>query len=278
VPPEAIVRARESLALLSKAVAEAVDSAKKIMGDDFGGEHDILLRIPLSKLKEESAAISSFLAREPIGPSAAERLQSAISDRLRSFRFLPARKGLAKAIRIVPGLSTRMQKNVKFDFKGAEVLIDCETAHELNTPLVHLLRNAFGHGIEKSAPERTALGKPPEGRVTVSVSTSEASLLVAVADDGRGIDTEALKRIAIRKGMLAPAEAARMSREDLFALVYLPGLTTAEEISEVSGRGVGMDAVRRSVVDKLGGEVSIASEQGKGTVITIKVPVCPSTS
>ena len=276
VPPELIAYTNELLTHLTKAVMDAVESAKKIMGDEIGDDCDIHLKISLAKLKGESAVINELLVRELVDKDTARELRSKIESELYTLRQVPARKGLGKALKIVPGLVKRLQKNVSFHFEGAEVPIDCEIARELNTPLVHMIRNAFDHGIEENADERTAHGKSPEGHVTLSVQSVDHTLVLTITDDGRGLNPNALKQVAIKKGILSEEEADKLAPEEAFALIYRPGFSTADSVTDVSGRGVGMDAVLTSVTEKLCGDVSISSEVGRGSTFTIRVPIAVS--
>jgi sensor domain CHASE-containing protein/signal transduction histidine kinase len=270
---QTIAATKESLALLTRAVMDAVESARKIMGDDIGDGNDMYLKIALSKLKEEHTAINELLSRQLLDRDIADRLLRAIESHLRTLRYIPARKGFGKALKIVPGLISRLQKNIQFKCEGGEVPVDCEIARELNTPLVHLIRNAIDHGIESSPDDRIAAGKPAEGTVTLHVETIDDALVIRLSDDGRGIDPEKLKSVAIAKGMFSVADADRLNRHEILEFIYHPGFTTAATVTEVSGRGVGMDAVQASIKERLGGAISLSSEVGKGTVFVIKIPL-----
>lgn len=263
---------RQSLALLTKAVMDAVENAKKIMGDDFDDDNEMHLKIALSKLRNESAAIEELVRRELVDPVLSERLRRKINAELRSLRMIPARRGLGKALKVIPGLIERLGKKIDFTVDGGDTLIDCEIARELNTPLVHLIRNAFDHGIEATPDERISAGKREEGLVSLRITDTGASLMIELKDDGRGIDPQKLKETAIRKKMLTAAEAAHLNRRELLELIYRPGFTTASSVTEVSGRGVGMDAVMTSIRDALDGSIAIHSEVGKGTSFSIQVP------
>jgi two-component system chemotaxis sensor kinase CheA len=272
IRPDMIEATRKSLALLTKAVLAAVESVKSIMGDDFVDDSDIYLRISLTKLKSETAAINELLSRELIDKTLARSLQQKIEKKLRSFQHTPARKALAKALKIVPELLTRVHKNIRFSFDGAEMPLDCEMARELNTPLVHLIRNAFDHGIEKTCADRIAAGKPAEGHVSLSISADERNITMEIRDDGRGIDTDAVKRVGLAKGLITAAQAEKMTSEEFFSLICYPGFSTNVGLTEISGRGVGLDIVLTAVSEKLHGRVFILSESGKGTTVRIQIP------
>jgi chemotaxis protein histidine kinase CheA len=270
---QTITAIKESLALLTRAVMDAVESARKIMGEDIGDGNDMYLKISLSKLKEENAAINELLNRQLLDKDIADRLLRGINAHLSTLRYIPARRGFGKALKIVPGLISRLQKNILFKCEGGEVHVDCEIARELNTPLVHLIRNAIDHGIESSPDDRIAAGKPAEGMVTLHVETIDTSLVVRLSDDGRGIDPGKLKSVAIAKGIISAPEADALTRQEIIELIYRPGFTTATTVTEISGRGVGMDAVQASVKERLGGAISLSSEIGKGTTFIIKIPL-----
>jgi two-component system chemotaxis sensor kinase CheA len=154
---------------------------------------------------------------------------------------------------------------------GAELELDRSILDRLSDPLVHLLRNAVDHGIEPPA-ERIAAGKSPVGRISIEARREKDTIRLSVGDDGAGIDLDAVRERAVEAGVVHPDLAADLNPEQIAALVFEPGLSTAASVSEISGRGVGMDAVR-STLESLGGSVEIASERGRGTTTTLVVPI-----
>jgi two-component system, chemotaxis family, sensor kinase CheA len=154
--------------------------------------------------------------------------------------------------------------------EGESTELDKSILDSIGDPLVHLVRNAVDHGLE-AADLRRQHGKNAQGRVTLRAANVGGSVVIEVEDDGRGLDVEALKRKAVGKGLVSAAEAASMSHADACRLVFLPGLSTADKVTDVSGRGVGMDVVA-SNVRSLHGTVDIRSTPGTGTVFTIKLP------
>ncbi len=162
-------------------------------------------------------------------------------------------------------------KDVDLQIYGKETELDKSIIEELNDPLVHMVRNAIDHGIE-TPEERTKQGKPPQGIVVVNAERDGNYILITMEDDGRGIDAEQVKQKAIEKGLIAESQAREMSASEMLNLVFIPGFSTKHEITNVSGRGVGMDVVKTNIA-KLKGIVEIASEVGKGTIITLKVPL-----
>lgn len=162
-------------------------------------------------------------------------------------------------------------KEVDLQIYGKETELDKSVIEELNDPLVHLLRNAIDHGIE-SPEERKTRGKPLKGTVLVNAEQDGNYILITMEDDGRGIDAEQLKQKAVEKGIITEEQGRDMSKNDILNLIFIPGFSTTREITNVSGRGVGMDVVKTKIA-KLKGIIEIASEVGKGTIITLKLPL-----
>lgn len=266
-----IRKTRTELELLESTFSEVAKNAKKILGEDLEGGSGIFLRIPLDELKKYIHEIHEMTITENLKDKMIDRVRDQILHRLRTLTTVPARKGLARAVKIVPGLIERLEKDIRFEFEGQEIPIDCETAHELNTPLIHLLRNAFDHGIEP-LDDRLSKGKPEQGVVTLSVSHEDHLLKLVVSDDGAGLDPEKLKATALKKGLITQEELKFLSGDRAFGLIFRAGFSTAEKVSDVSGRGVGMDTVLESVRTKLKGEIEVDSKLGEGTRFIIKIP------
>jgi PAS domain S-box-containing protein len=272
ITPEAIDETKAALARLSNVFFEIVENARRLLGDDIEKETGVYLRIPLEELKRHMAEIREMPIDESLKHVMIDKIKEEIIRRLRSLLVVPAKRGFARAVKIVPGLIQRLGKNARFNFVGQDSPIDCEAAAELNTPLVHLLRNAFDHGVE-TPDERAATGKAEQATVTLSVERKNSHLVISLSDDGRGLDPDRLKSVACRKGVSTPGESDRLTKEEAYALIFRPGFSTADTISDVSGRGVGMDAVLTSVKKNLGGNLRIESEVGKGTTFIISIPV-----
>ena len=162
-------------------------------------------------------------------------------------------------------------KDVDLQIYGKETELDKSIIEELNDPLVHMVRNAIDHGIE-TPEERSKQGKPAQGIVVINAERDGNYILITMEDDGRGMDAEQIKQRAIEKGLISESQAQEMSESDMLNLIFIPGFSTKHEITNVSGRGVGMDVVKTNIA-KLKGIVEIASEVGKGTIITLKVPL-----
>ncbi|AOW76529.1 chemotaxis protein CheA [Colwellia sp. PAMC 20917] len=186
-------------------------------------------------------------------------------------RMQPIKKVFGRFPRVVRDLARSLDKEIKLVLKGEETDLDKNLVEALADPLVHLVRNSVDHGIEMPD-KREALGKPREGVVVLSASQEGDHILLTIKDDGAGMDAEKLKEIAITRGVLDADSAARMTDKEAFSLIFAPGFSTKTEISEVSGRGVGMDVVKTKIT-QLNGTVSIDSEMGVGTILEIKVPL-----
>ncbi|MBL4942704.1 MAG: chemotaxis protein CheA [Colwellia sp.] len=186
-------------------------------------------------------------------------------------RMQPIKKVFGRFPRVVRDLARSLNKDIQLVLEGEETDLDKNLVEALADPLVHLVRNSVDHGVEE--PDvREALGKPRQGTVVLSASQEGDHILLTIKDDGAGMDAEKLKSIAIDRGVLDAETAARMSNKEAFSLIFAPGFSTKTEISEVSGRGVGMDVVKTKIT-QLNGTVSIDSEMGVGTVLEIKVPL-----
>jgi two-component system, chemotaxis family, sensor kinase CheA len=186
-------------------------------------------------------------------------------------RMLPIRKVLAKFPRMVRDLSQKLNKQVRLELHGEETELDKSVADEVGDPLVHIVRNAIDHGIELPA-ERQASGKALEGLVRIAASQEGNSIVIRIQDDGKGLQTDRIKAKALSRGIVSEAELASMDPRDILNMVFLPGFSTADKVTDVSGRGVGMDVVRTNI-RRINGSVEIDSQVGKGSVITIKLPL-----
>lgn len=198
-----------------------------------------------------------------------ERLTGDLRDNALNIRMLPIGTIFSKFQRLVRDLAAELGRDVDLITGGAETELDKTVLERLKDPLVHLLRNSIDHGIEP--PEvRLQAGKPKRGRVSLTASHSGALVIIQVQDDGGGLDHEAIRAKAVALGLLAPD--AEIPDKELFGLIMSPGFSTAKEITNVSGRGVGMDVVKKSI-EALRGSIVIDSQRGAGTTITIKLPL-----
>jgi two-component system chemotaxis sensor kinase CheA len=186
-------------------------------------------------------------------------------------RLQPIDRIFCKFPRMIRDLSRKLGKEIKLSLEGREVELDKTLIEGLGDPLTHMVRNAIDHGIE-TPDERKRLGKSLPAHIKIQAFYEASRVIVEVADDGRGIDGEKVCQKAIDRGLLSFEKAKNMSIKDMQNLIFLPGLSTAEKVSELSGRGVGMDVVKANI-DSLGGKVEIISEPGKGSIFKIKLPL-----
>ncbi|MDR3699293.1 MAG: chemotaxis protein CheA [Candidatus Sulfopaludibacter sp.] len=200
---------------------------------------------------------------------AVDRLTAALRENSMSIRMLPLKPTFDRFRRLVHDLGVELNKEVELTVEGADTELDKTVIDQLNDPLVHLVRNAMDHGIE-TPEERRVAGKKATARIHLSAHHAGAHVLIRVADDGRGVNAEAVRARAIEQGLIDAD--ARLSEEETFALIMAPGFSTARQVTDVSGRGVGMDVVRRSI-EGLRGSVEIASRTGAGTTVTLRLPL-----
>ncbi len=198
-----------------------------------------------------------------------ERLISELRDDTMNIRMLPIGSTFSRFKRLVHDLTEELGKEIDLTTEGEETELDKTVIEKLNDPLTHIIRNSIDHGIE--TPEaRTALGKPKKGTIHLTAFHSGAYVVIQVRDDGAGVDKEAVRKKAIEKGMISPDAA--ISQSELLSLIFAPGFSTAKKVSSVSGRGVGMDVVKRNV-EALQGTIDIETREGKGTTISLKLPL-----
>ena len=206
--------------------------------------------------------------------SAGQRLSqvtSEIQDAIMRTRLQPIENVFSKLPRVVRDLSNSLGKEVKLDIRGKEVALDRSLVEGLSDPLTHMVRNAIDHGIESPA-ERKRAGKDRTGILRVEARHEAGQVVIEISDDGKGIDGKRVAQAALAKGLITAEQLKAMSAQDQMALILLPGLSTAEKVSDVSGRGVGMDVVKTNL-DRLGGQLDINSMPGQGSLFRIKLPL-----
>jgi two-component system chemotaxis sensor kinase CheA len=245
-----------------------------------------LIRVPLSKLDKLMNLVGELViyrtelqvAKERGSQDALEGVIERIGrsiielqNEVMSMRMTPMAFVFNRFPRMVRDLAKRFGKKVKFIIEGAETEIDRSILDKLGDPLVHLLRNAIDHGIEPPE-ERIAAGKPEEGHLWLRAYAEGNYVFIEVEDDGRGIDPEKVKKKAIERGIISPDEAENLSKREIYELLFRPGFSTAEKVTDVSGRGVGLDVVK-AVIEQLGGSIEVQSEIGKGTKFVLRLPL-----
>jgi chemotaxis protein histidine kinase CheA/ActR/RegA family two-component response regulator len=201
---------------------------------------------------------------------------SQLQDGLNQIRMLPLSELVDRLPRAVRDLSINMGKEVELELLGRETLLDKAILEELYDPLTHLTTNALMHGIEPIE-ERRRLNKKAKGKITVSASHQGNQTIISVKDDGRGLDARRIRAKAVERGLLTPEQAAVMTDGEVFPLIFLPGFSTVEQVTEIAGRGVGMDVVQNRL-NRLRGNVLIDSTPGEGTTFTIRLPLTLSIS
>ncbi len=200
-----------------------------------------------------------------------QRLSGELRGQITRARMVPVGRLFAPFVRMVRDGSRAAGKSVVLEVRGETVEMDTTIVELMADPLIHLVRNAIAHGIEPEEVRRRS-GKPPQGTIHLGAAHKGGSIYIEVADDGRGIDVEAVREAARRSGFVTAETLARLGERDILDLIFLPGLTTATSVTPAAGRGVGMDVVR-SNVGRLGGEVEVQTEAGRGTRFRIRLPL-----
>jgi len=233
---------------------------------DLVGELVINQAMLAQRVGEYGIAPSSNLA---MGLDELEQLTREIQDSVMAIRAQPVKSVFQRMPRLVREVANMTGKQARLVMDGENTEVDKTVIERLSDPITHMLRNAIDHGLE-SPEERKAAGKNPEGVVRLAALHRSGRIVIEVSDDGKGINRERVFGIAVKKGLIAPD--LQLTDEEIDNLIFLPGFSTAEKISDVSGRGVGMDVVKRSV-QALGGRISISSRPGQGSTFTLSLPL-----
>lgn len=255
---EQAVQKRQETVSSIRVAAEKLDWLVDLVGEL------VIVQAQISQVvSERSDPVMTALSEE------LERLSDELRDSTLGIRMLPIGTTFSKFRRLVRDLSSDLDKEIVLNTNGAETELDKTVIERLSDPLVHLLRNSIDHGIE--VPHvREAAGKPSAGMILLSAEHSGGEVLIRITDDGRGMDPVAIRNKAIERGLIAAD--AEIPDKKLFKLIFEPGFSTAQQVTNVSGRGVGMDVVKRAI-DSLRGSIDIDSQLGKGTSITIRLPL-----
>lgn len=201
-----------------------------------------------------------------------DTLVSDLQSAVMKARMQPVGRVFQRYNRLARDLARQMRKEVDLIIVGGETEVDKTILDELNDPLVHLIRNSVDHGVEQPE-ERVRQGKPERGTIHLSARQTGDSIVIEVADDGKGMDPEVIRQKAIEKGAISADEAASLDPQRCLQLIFLPGFSTKANVSDVSGRGVGMDVVRTNIVEKLKGTIEIQSAPGQGTKMVVSLPL-----
>ena len=234
----------------------------------------VLGRNRLVKLSGDIDGVTDFERRIKEVAEAISQLNRVTTDLQTAViktRMQPIKKVLGKFPRMVRDLSRKMGKSLRLELSGEETELDKSVTEEIGDPLVHIIRNSIDHGIEMPD-DRIAQGKNPEGVVRISAYQEGNSIVIEISDDGRGIDAEKIRRKAVEKGIITEADATRLTDSEAVNIIFMPGFSTAEKVTDVSGRGVGMDVVRTNI-NKINGSVEIATQKGAGSTFTIRLPL-----
>jgi two-component system chemotaxis sensor kinase CheA len=239
---------------------EKLDNLMDVVGE---------LVIVQSQLIESSRAVGDAGSPLQRNVSQLARITKDLQHTAMALRMIPIKPVFQKMERLARDLARSIGKKVHFETSGEETELDRTVVEEIGDPLVHMVRNALDHGLEPPA-DRRAAGKAEAGTVHLSAFHQGGSIVLELRDDGRGMDPERIRRKAVEKGLLAAS--ATPSREETLNLIFAPGFSTAERVTSVSGRGVGMDVVKRNI-EKLRGTVEITSELGRGSTFRIRLPL-----
>ncbi len=224
----------------------------------------VIAQARLSQLAAQSSDSNLKTVAEEL-----ERLSSGLRDTTMGIRMVPIGSIFSRFRRLVHDLSRELDKDIEFITSGEETELDKTMIERLADPLVHLIRNSVDHGLE-SAEARVSAGKPVKGTVRLSAVYSGAEVTISVTDDGAGLDAERIRRKAEEQGLITPE--TRLAEQELYQLIFAPGFSTATEVTSLSGRGVGMDVVKRTI-DGLRGKIELSTRPGEGTTMTLRLPL-----
>jgi two-component system sensor histidine kinase and response regulator WspE len=253
------------------ALSHTVEQALEAMGKESMDEAQARLEDALQQADWIHTAIPSYLTELERFSRKLEHLANRLYDEAVASRMRPFSDGLHGFSRMVRDLAKSLGKSVRFEIEGESTRVDRDILEKLEAPLTHLLRNAVDHGIE--APDaRSRAGKSPEGRLTLSARHVAGVLEIIVADDGGGIDPERVRRRIVERGYATSDMAAKLSESEVLEFLFLPGFSTSQSVTEISGRGVGLDVVQ-SMARRVGGNARIASKLGEGTRFVMQLPL-----
>ncbi|MBL8957043.1 MAG: chemotaxis protein CheA [Myxococcaceae bacterium] len=250
--------------------ARTVRVRTELLDQLLDGAGELLLATARVREVAKSAPAASRGAME----GEVDRLNALVKDlhaKVMKARMTPISVMTDRLPRAARDIARRRDRDVELTITGAEVELDRAIVDELNDPLLHLLRNAIDHGIEPPV-EREKTGKPPRGRVQVNVRRDRDRVVLEVEDDGKGMDDAKLRAAAVSRGLMTPEAAAALPMREALMLCCLPGVSTATDVTDISGRGVGMDAVKRAI-ESVGGTLEIESQKGKGTRFRLLLPL-----
>jgi len=257
----------------SGAEETSVDEIKSVRVDvdQLDDLHGLVEQLVTSRIKLRRAVETEDLSGASENLNELDKITANLQNTVMDMRLIPLKKVVGKFPRMVRDLSRELGKDVEFTIEGEDIELDRTILTEISDPLMHIIRNSLDHGIE-SPEEREAAGKPATGQIELRASRERDHVIIEVEDDGAGLDEGAIRRKAIEKGVRSSDELEAMDDSAIYDLVFHPGFSTADEVTDTSGRGVGMDVVHDTVT-QLDGSVSVDSEHGEGTTVSLRLPV-----
>lgn len=291
-PTAAPAQAAASTAPAAKPAAQpekkSVEQINNMLGNKGSGAKQSLISVNLNKLDTLLDLVGEIVITEAMVTSNPDlkglrldnfqksarqlrKLNSELQDTVMSIRMVPISGAFNKMTRIVRDMKVKLGKDVDLVFEGEETEVDKSIIDQLNDPLMHMVRNSMDHGIEDHVEDRIARGKPAKGRITLSAYNSSNEVIIVVADDGTGINAQKVVEKAEKNGLLTKPINEYTDKE-IYNMIMLPGFSTNDQVTEYSGRGVGMDVVKKNI-EKVGGSVSVDSKWGEGSQFIIKIPL-----
>ena len=267
---------------------KSVEQINNMLGNKGSGAKQSLISVNLNKLDTLLDLVGEIVITEAMVTSNPDlkglrldnfqksarqlrKLNSELQDTVMSIRMVPISGAFNKMTRIVRDMKVKLGKDVDLVFEGEETEVDKSIIDQLNDPLMHMVRNSMDHGIEDHVEDRIARGKPAKGKITLSAYNSSNEVIIVVADDGAGINAQKVIEKAEKNGLLTKPISEYTDKE-IYNMIMLPGFSTNEQVTEYSGRGVGMDVVKKNI-EKVGGSVSVDSKWGEGSQFIIKIPL-----
>ena len=288
-PPKQVEEKEEHRAAAPAASAAPAPGASAPVAAAAAQQHqkESLISVNLSKLDQLSAIVGEIVITESMVTSSPDlkglhldafsknarqlrKLTDELQDISMSLRMIPVSSTFQKMNRIVRDMSKKLNKQTKLTLIGEDTEVDKTIVDSIGDPIMHMIRNSMDHGIEDTEEERIAAGKPAVGEIILSAQDTGSEVIIVIQDDGQGVNDEKVLKKAIKSGIASPD--VEYSHRDILNFLMMPGFSTNTEVTEFSGRGVGMDVVKKSIED-LGGNVSITSELGKGMTVTIHIPL-----
>jgi two-component system chemotaxis sensor kinase CheA len=290
VPAPAAAKAAPATAAPVKEAREAKPSPKKSMADESVSEGDRIanqsIRVNVDTLEHLMTMVSELVLTRnqlleisrrnedtefKVPLQRLSNVTAELQEGVMKTRMQPIGNAWQKLPRIVRDLSSELCKQIELEMHGADTELDRQVLDLIKDPLTHMVRNSADHGLETPA-ERSACGKPETGTIRLSAYHEGGHIIICIADNGRGLNTEKIKAKALASGLVTEAELEKMSEAQIHKFIFAPGFSTAAAVTSVSGRGVGMDVVRTNI-DQIGGTIDIKSVAGEGSSVTIKIPL-----